>query len=216
MLIAYCRPVVILGFNKDTTADDLLFEFPNKFGTCVPYTTRTRRKGEVEGKDYHFVVTRSTMEKDIQEHKYIEAGEYNGNLYGTHIQSVFDVADSGLHCLLDIGAPAVRRLEAAGLSPISILVCECAAESEAELEDKTDEECQRISFAQTRMRKKVAQIIQEHAPILTGWYFLTFYLHLVAIVTEKNYELVYQRIKSIIKDNSGPRIWIEANPGSND
>lgn len=33
------------------------------------------------------------MEKDIQEHKFIEAGQYNENLYGTSVQSVKYVAE---------------------------------------------------------------------------------------------------------------------------
>lgn len=33
------------------------------------------------------------MEREIQEHKFIEAGQYNNHLYGTSIQSVKEVAD---------------------------------------------------------------------------------------------------------------------------
>ena len=33
------------------------------------------------------------MEKDIQEHKFIEAGQYNNHLYGTSVQSVREVAE---------------------------------------------------------------------------------------------------------------------------
>lgn len=62
------------------------------------------------------------MVADIAAHRYLEAGEYNGNLYGTHLESVFEVSELGLHCLLDVGGPALRRLEAAGLPSIAILV----------------------------------------------------------------------------------------------
>ena len=37
-------------------------------------TTRPKRDYEVDGRDYHFVTSREQMEKDIQEHKFIEAG----------------------------------------------------------------------------------------------------------------------------------------------
>lgn len=33
------------------------------------------------------------MEQEIQEHKFIEAGQYNNHLYGTSIQSVKEVAE---------------------------------------------------------------------------------------------------------------------------
>lgn len=59
----------------------------------VTDTTRSKRPYEVDGRDYHFVLSRSQMEQDIQNHLFIEAGQYNDNLYGTSIQSVKEVAD---------------------------------------------------------------------------------------------------------------------------
>ena len=36
---------------------------------------------------------RSEMEKDIQNHLFIEAGQFNDNLYGTSVASVRDVSE---------------------------------------------------------------------------------------------------------------------------
>lgn len=36
MQITYTRPVIILGPLKDRINDDLISEFPDKFGSCVP------------------------------------------------------------------------------------------------------------------------------------------------------------------------------------
>lgn len=47
----------------------------------------------MDGRDYHFVSSREKMEKDIQAHKFIEAGQYNSHLYGTSVQSVREVAE---------------------------------------------------------------------------------------------------------------------------
>uniref|UniRef100_A0A2K5PNZ3 Disks large homolog 1 n=1 Tax=Cebus imitator TaxID=2715852 RepID=A0A2K5PNZ3_CEBIM len=91
--VNYTRPVIILGPMKDRINDDLISEFPDKFGSCVPHTTRPKRDYEVDGRDYHFVTSREQMEKDIQEHKFIEAGQYNNHLYGTSVQSVREVAE---------------------------------------------------------------------------------------------------------------------------
>ena len=60
------RPVVILGPLKDRINDELISEYPEKFGSCVPHTTRPRRQFEVDGRDYHFVASREAMEADIQ------------------------------------------------------------------------------------------------------------------------------------------------------
>ena len=91
--IDYTRPVVILGPLKDRVNDELISEYPDRFGSCVPHTTRPRRQFEVNGRDYHFVESREAMEADIQNHKFIEAGQYNGNLYGTSVASVKEVAE---------------------------------------------------------------------------------------------------------------------------
>lgn len=47
----------------------------------------------MDGRDYHFVASREQMEKDIQNHLFIEAGQYNDNLYGTSVASVREVAE---------------------------------------------------------------------------------------------------------------------------
>ncbi|XP_053538195.1 disks large homolog 3 isoform X3 [Ictalurus punctatus] len=120
--IHYTRPVIILGPMKDRVNDDLISEFPHKFGSCVPHTTRPRRENEMDGQDYHFVASREQMEKDIQDNKFIEAGQFNENLYGTSILSVRAVAERGKHCILDVSGNAIKRLQQAQLYPISIFI----------------------------------------------------------------------------------------------
>ncbi|XP_016420909.1 disks large homolog 4 [Sinocyclocheilus rhinocerous] len=89
----------------------------------IRYTTRPKREYEVDSRDYHFVPSREQMEKDIQSHRFIEAGQYNNHLYGTSVQSVRQVAEQqGKHCILDVSANAVRRLQAAQLHPIAIFI----------------------------------------------------------------------------------------------
>ena len=41
--LQFTRPVIILGPMKDRLNDDLMREFPNRFGSCVPHTTRYKR-----------------------------------------------------------------------------------------------------------------------------------------------------------------------------
>ena len=40
--IEYTRPVIVLGPLKDRINDDLISEYPESFGSCVPHTTRAR------------------------------------------------------------------------------------------------------------------------------------------------------------------------------
>uniref|UniRef100_A0A8D0HL87 Discs large MAGUK scaffold protein 4 n=1 Tax=Sphenodon punctatus TaxID=8508 RepID=A0A8D0HL87_SPHPU len=142
----YARPIIILGPTKDRVNDDLLSEFPDKFGSCVPHTTRPKREYEVDGRDYHFVASREKMEKDIQSHKFIEAGQYNSHLYGTSVQSVREVAEQGKHCILDVSANAVRRLQAAQLHPIAIFIRPSSLENVLEINKRITEEQARKAF----------------------------------------------------------------------
>jgi len=66
------------------------------------------RAGEVDGRDYHFVSSREQMEHDIENNQFIEAGQYNGNLYGTHLKSVIEVAEQVWKVILAILGPSKK------------------------------------------------------------------------------------------------------------
>lgn len=69
------------------------FKLNHIYLTFFADTTRPKREYETDGRDYHFVASREQMEKDIQNHLFIEAGQYNDNLYGTSVHSVREVAE---------------------------------------------------------------------------------------------------------------------------
>lgn len=90
----------------------------------IPFsdTSRPPREGEVNGRDYYFV-NKHNMEEDVKNNLFIEAGQFQNNLYGTSIQSVRDVANQGRHCILDVSGNAIRRLQSnANIQPISIFI----------------------------------------------------------------------------------------------
>ncbi|KAM6919168.1 discs large homolog 1-like protein [Xenentodon cancila] len=160
--VNYTRPVIILGPMKDRINDDLISEFPDKFGSCVPHTTRPKRDYEVDGRDYHFVVSREQMEKDIQDHKFIEAGQYNNHLYGTSVQSVREVAEKGKHCILDVSGNAIKRLQLAQLHPIAIFIKPKSVENIIEMNKRLTEEQGRKTF------DRAAKLEQEFTEHFTG------------------------------------------------
>ncbi len=47
------------------------------------------------------------MEADIKAGQYLEHGEYDGNHYGTKIDSIHEVVEAGRICILDVN-PQVR------------------------------------------------------------------------------------------------------------
>uniref|UniRef100_A0A8C8E159 Discs, large homolog 2 (Drosophila) n=1 Tax=Oryzias sinensis TaxID=183150 RepID=A0A8C8E159_9TELE len=190
--IDYARPVIILGPMKDRINEDLISEFPDKFGSCVPHTTRQRRDGEVDGRDYHFVTSREQMERDIQEHKFIEAGQYNDNLYGTSVQSVKYVAERGKHCILDVSGNAIKRLQVAHLFPIAIFIKPKSVESLLDMNKRLSEEQARKMF------DRAMKLEQEFGEFFT------------AMVQGDSLEDMYNQCKQVIEENSGPYIWIPA------
>lgn len=76
-----------------STIEFFLWSCISIFAHLPADTTRSRREYEVDGRDYHFVASREQMERDIQNHLFIEAGQYNDNLYGTSVASVREVAE---------------------------------------------------------------------------------------------------------------------------
>ncbi|XP_067315815.1 disks large homolog 1 isoform X9 [Pseudorasbora parva] len=188
--VSYSRPVIILGPMKDRINDDLISEFPDKFGSCVPHTTRPKRDYEVDGRDYHFVVSREQMEKDIQDHKFIEAGQYNNHLYGTSVQSVREVAEKGKHCILDVSGNAIKRLQLAQLYPIAVFVKPKSVENILEMNKRLMEEQGRKTY------DRAMKLEQE------------FLEHFTAIVQGDTLEEIYNQVKQIIEEQSGPFIWV--------
>uniref|UniRef100_A0A3Q1HSH4 Disks large homolog 1 n=1 Tax=Anabas testudineus TaxID=64144 RepID=A0A3Q1HSH4_ANATE len=192
LTVTYTRPVIILGPMKDRINDDLISEFPDKFGSCVPHTTRPKRDYEVDGRDYHFVVSREQMEKDIQDHKFIEAGQYNNHLYGTSVQSVREVAEKGKHCILDVSGNAIKRLQLAQLHPIAIFIKPKSVENIMEMNKRLTEEQGRKTF------DRASKLEQE------------FTEHFTAIVQGDTLEEIYDQVKQIIEEQSGPFIWVQS------
>ncbi|XP_072379959.1 disks large 1 tumor suppressor protein isoform X4 [Diabrotica undecimpunctata] len=190
--INYTRPVIVLGPLKDRINDDLISEFPDKFGSCVPHTTRPKREYEVDGRDYHFVASREQMERDIQNHLFIEAGQYNDNLYGTSVASVREVADKGKHCILDVSGNAIKRLQVAQLYPIAVFVKPKSVESIMEMNKRMTEEQAKKTF------ERAIKMEQEF-----GEYF-------TAVVQGDTPEDIYNQVKEVIKEQSGPNIWVPA------
>ncbi|XP_055084619.1 discs large homolog 1-like protein isoform X3 [Periophthalmus magnuspinnatus] len=190
--VSYTRPVIILGPMKDRINDDLISEFPEKFGSCVPHTTRPKRDYEVDGRDYHFVVSREQMEKDIQEHRFIEAGQYNNHLYGTSVQSVRQVADKGKHCILDVSGNAIKRLQLAQLHPIAIFIKPKSVDNIMDMNKRLSEEQGRKTF------DRATKLEQEFTENFT------------AIVQGDSLEEIYEQVKQIIEEQSGPFIWVQA------
>lgn len=98
------------GAGKTSLARALV-ENRDDAGLTVSHTTRPRRPGETDGKDYHFV-DHDRFRQMIHDGLFVEHAEVFGNCYGTSLAAIRILTDAGRHAILEIdwqGARNVRR-----------------------------------------------------------------------------------------------------------
>ena len=96
----------------------------------VSHTTRPRRGGEVDGREYHFV-TAAEFEKMARHGEFLEHNEVHGNFYGTAKSEVLPRLAGGEDVVLDIDVQGARDIRAAHPEAISVFIVPSSA---AELE----------------------------------------------------------------------------------
>ncbi|XP_053483997.1 MAGUK p55 subfamily member 6a isoform X2 [Ictalurus furcatus] len=109
------------GVGRRSLKNRLIMLNPLLFGTTVPFTCRRPRDEEKDGQSYCFV-SRAEMEVDIKAGRYLEHGEYDGNLYGTKIDSIHEVVNAGRTCILDVNPQALKVLRTAEFMPFVVFI----------------------------------------------------------------------------------------------
>ncbi|XP_070292499.1 protein PALS2 [Salvelinus sp. IW2-2015] len=109
------------GVGRRSLKNRLVVLNPTCFGTTIPFTSRRPRDDELDGKSYRFV-TRTEMEADVKAGGYLEHGEYDGNLYGTKMDSIHEVVDTGRTCILDVNPQALKVLKTAEFMPYVVFI----------------------------------------------------------------------------------------------
>ncbi|EDW64848.1 protein PALS2 isoform X1 [Drosophila virilis] len=99
----------VSGVGRRTLKNRLINSDVDKFGAVIPHTSRPKRALEENGVSYWFM-DREEMEEAVKQNEFLEYGEHNGNLYGTHLQSIKDVINSGRMCILDCAPNALKIL----------------------------------------------------------------------------------------------------------
>uniref|UniRef100_A0AAZ3SJ91 Membrane protein, palmitoylated 4a (MAGUK p55 subfamily member 4) n=1 Tax=Oncorhynchus tshawytscha TaxID=74940 RepID=A0AAZ3SJ91_ONCTS len=92
---------------------------PHTFQGAVPHTTRPARDGEGTGKEYNFV-TKELVSLVCP--RFLEYGEYKGHLYGTSIDAVKDVIDSGRMCVIDTEPHSILSVRNKTFKPYVIFI----------------------------------------------------------------------------------------------
>ena len=96
------------GVGKDTIISEYLKN--NDGMLSISATTRKKRKGEVDKKDYYFL-TKKKFEKWIEKDNFLEYATYNGNYYGTPKSKIFENLDKGIDVFLIIEVQGALQIK---------------------------------------------------------------------------------------------------------
>ena len=96
-----------------TTLSRLLLERDRAIELSISVTTRTPRRGEVDGKDYHFI-DRSRFDAMAAGNELLEWAEVFGNRYGTPRAPVERALAAGRDVLFDIDWQGTQQLREKG------------------------------------------------------------------------------------------------------
>ena len=109
------------GGGKGTLIKEVRGQLPD-LGFSVSHTTRAKRFGEEDGREYYFV-TRDEFERRAAHGDFLEYAEVHGNLYGTSIFESDKVASSGKDLIVEIDVQgALQILEKLPERCISIFI----------------------------------------------------------------------------------------------
>lgn len=107
------------GVGKNTILDMLV---DNSLGIySISMTTRKKRKGEIEGRDYFFV-SKEVFEENIKKDNFLEYAIYNDNYYGTIKSFVFDNMNKGINVLAVLDVQGALQIEKVFPDAISIFI----------------------------------------------------------------------------------------------
>ena len=136
------------GSGKSTVINALC-ETDQTLKLSVSATTRTPRRGEIDGVDYHFL-SKAEFEEHIQQGSFLEWAAYGENLYGTLKSEITAAREVGKDSILEIEVKGSLEIQKQDLSPARSLLIFIIPPSFATLEE-------RLRRRQTESEKELKQ-----------------------------------------------------------
>jgi guanylate kinase len=107
------------GCGKSTLIGRALRKLP-QVRFSVSHTTRPKRPGEVDGREYHFV-SPGTFETMVRDGRFVEWAAVHGHLYGTSRGEIESVP-AGVDIVLDIDVQGARQIRAGAWEAVFVFV----------------------------------------------------------------------------------------------
>jgi guanylate kinase len=108
------------GVGKGTLISTLLERVPD-LELSISATTREPRKGEVNGRDYHFL-TPGEFDQRIKAEDFLEFATYSGHRYGTLRSEVRRRLGAGHSVVLEIEVQGARQVRAAMRESVQVFI----------------------------------------------------------------------------------------------
>uniref|UniRef100_A0A8C5C1G4 Calcium/calmodulin dependent serine protein kinase n=1 Tax=Gadus morhua TaxID=8049 RepID=A0A8C5C1G4_GADMO len=124
-LPAFKRKTLVLlgahGVGRRHIKNTLITKHPDRFAYPIPHTTRPPKKEEENGKNYYFV-SHDQMMQDISNNEYLEYGSHEDAMYGTRLETIRHIHQTGLVAILDVEPQALKVLRTAEFAPYVVFI----------------------------------------------------------------------------------------------
>lgn len=125
LISGFQRPVICLigasGVGRRSLQRMLVRSNRERYATALQHTTQEQDPDEDD--DTEFILeSHTSMEKAHRENQFLEFGEYEGHYYGTKLNSVREVINTGRTCLLDCAVHAVPKIRNSEFMPYIVFL----------------------------------------------------------------------------------------------
>lgn len=165
----------------------------SELAVSISHTTRSPRRGEVDGRDYHFI-NQSEFDMLIASKALFEHAEVFGNFYGTSKQAIESQLASGIDVILEIDWQGASQVRMMAPDAVSIFILPPTREALRErLIGRQQDDPPIINARMAEADKTV-----EQAPYFDYW------------VINDDYEIALEQLTSIIISHRQRRPQIQA------
>ncbi|XP_071103436.1 protein PALS2-like [Haliotis cracherodii] len=199
------------GVGRRSLKERLIRDDPKRFGAVMPHTSRAPREGEENGKGYYFI-DRETMDADINDAKYIEYGEFNGNIYGTKIESIYDVIRSGKMCVLDVNPTSLKVLKSPEFTSYIVFIAAPSVEAlKVMYEDgrkllRGTKDKRGVNMVELRSEEDFIRTVQESAQIEQ-----VYKAYFDETIVNDSFEETFRSIRKLLGDMEVLQQWVPVN-----
>ena len=155
------------GVGKGTVRKALFEREGHNLVYSISMTTRSIRKGETNGVEYHFV-SKEKFKEEIEKGNLLEYAEFCDNFYGTPLDKVNEQLDSGQEVVLEIEVQGAMQVKEKMPDAVYVFI---ATPSMSALEERLinrGTECQDIIKKRLEKARKEVKMAKEYGYIVVN------------------------------------------------